>query len=108
MMTARRLSKIVPACGLVAKITLIQLSSFSARHFPHHSETTGHEVAGRGSVTLSTLPGAWRGVNVVCDEPGLGRVAECAILSEVPLMHVLHLVAGDTVEQLLLRRDRVV
>ena len=107
-MTAHRLLEIVPACGLVTKIALLQSRTFAARHLPHHSQTTRHEMARRCDVTLSALPRAGRGMNVVRDKPGLGRVAERAILAEVSLVHVLHLMARVAIEQLLLRADPLV
>ena len=108
MMTTCRVPIVVPARGFVTKITLLQSRAFSAGHLSHHAETALHEMARRRGMALRALARRGRGVNVVRDEPALGCVARSAILSEVSLVHVPHLVAGHAVEQLLLRAERVV
>ncbi len=93
VMTAHRSYEIVPACGFVAKVALLQPCAFSAGHFPHHSEAALHKMTGGRGMALSALPSRGCRVNVIRDEPGLSRVAECAIRAEISLMYVLHLVA---------------
>lgn len=65
-------------------------------------------MAGRRSMALNALArGGW-GMNEIRNEPRLGCVAERTILPKVSLVHVLHLVAGDAVEQLFLPADGLV
>jgi hypothetical protein len=98
MTTTRRSSEIVPACGLVTTVTLLQPRPFSAGHMSHHQEAGLHEMAWRGPMPLQALPSAWRRMNIGLDKPALGTVAERTVLAKIPRMNIIDTMAGDAVE----------
>jgi hypothetical protein len=52
MMTAQWPFEIVPACSLVAKVTLLQPRPFAAGHMSHHPKTALHKMAWRWPMAL--------------------------------------------------------
>jgi hypothetical protein len=98
-MTTRRTSEIVPACGLVATVALLQPRPLTPCHVPHHHEAALHKMTGRGPMALRTLPSARRRMNVRLDEPALRTVAGGAVLAEVTGVNIVNPVARTTIEQ---------
>src|SRR5215831_6500329 len=95
MMTARWPFEIVPACGFVTTVALVQPRPFPTGHLSHHPKAALHEMARRRLMALYTLPGARRRMNIRLNKPALRTVAVRTVAPEICGMNILDLVARN-------------